>query len=132
MLIPYADNMSICGIDKQAVQVAKDKVVTQLRKMKFRLHEEQDATPVVQALGFEIDGLRGEVGPSHTTRRSSELRFWRCPRPRVSGAAVERVIWHCIHMFMVRREFLSVFRSVYDFKHPKDPDSQFIDYIVKN
>ena len=50
MLIPYADNMNICGIDKQAVQVAKDKVVTQLRKMKFRLHEEQDATPVVQAL----------------------------------------------------------------------------------
>ena len=63
MLIPYADNMNICGIDKQAVQVAKDKVVTQLRKMKFRLHEEQDATPVVQALGFEIDGLRGEVRP---------------------------------------------------------------------
>ena len=124
VLIPYADNMNICGIDKQAVQVAKDKVVTQLRKMKFRVHEEQDATPVVQALGFEIDGLRGEVRPIPYKREKLRTTLlWLSTRPRVSGAAVERVIGHCIHMFMVRREFLSVFRSVYDFKqaHYKNP-----------
>ena len=124
VLIPYADNMNICGINKQAVQDAKDRVVKQLRQVKFRVHEEQDATPVVQALGFEIDGLRGEVRPLPYKREKLRTTLlWLATRPRISGAAVERVIGHCVHMFMVRREFLSVFRSVYDFKqaHYKSP-----------
>ena len=124
LLIPYADNLNVCGIDKESVQHAKEVVVEHLRKLNFRVHEEQDASPVVQALGFEINGKLGLVSP--IARKRDRLRLvllWLSSRPRVSGAAIERVIGHCIHMFMLRREFLSVFRSMYDFKmaHYKHP-----------
>ena len=117
VLIPYADNLNVCGTDREAVQNAKQKVVKHLRELNFRIHEEQDATPVVQALGFEVNGDLGIVRP--IARKRERLRLvllWLSTRPRISGASVERVIGHCIHMFMVRREFLSIFRAMYDFK----------------
>ena len=51
------------------------------------------------------------------------MLLWLATRPKVSGKAVERIIGHCVHIFMLRREFLSVFRAVYDFKlaHYKHP-----------
>ena len=69
---------------------------------------------MVQALGFVLDGERGEVRPIEAKREKlRSTLLWLSTRPRVSGKAVERVIGHCIHMFMLRRELLSIFRLVY-------------------
>ena len=71
---------------------------------------------MVQALGFVL-GEKGEVRPIEVKREKLRLTLhWLSTRPRVSGKVVERVIGHCIHMFTLRREMLSMFRSVYDFK----------------
>ena len=64
----------------------------------------------IKALGF----IR-HPRPEKRDRVVLALR-WLSSRPRVTGRVIERVIGHCIHMMMLRREFLSVFRSVYDFK----------------
>ena len=117
ILIPYADNMNVVGVDRQRVQDTKDKIAERLRDVGFIVHEEQEAVSSVQALGFIIDGARGEVRP--IPLRLEKLRLaliWLSNRPRVSGRIVERIVGHCVHMFMLRRELLAVFRSMYDFK----------------
>ena len=124
VLIPYADNMNDCGIDSARVQHAKDCVAERLREVGFRVHEEVQATTRAQALGFIIDGERGQVQPIPARRGKVRLALlWLAGRPRVSGRSIERVIGHCIHLFMLRRELLSIFRSVYDFRtaHYKAP-----------
>lgn len=117
IVVPYADNLNVLGTCKQDVQRVKDAAVSQLRRVGFRVHEEEDAMPKAKALGFIIDGVRGRIHPVPEKRDKiiSALR-WLAQRPRVSGHALERIIGRCIHLFMLRREFLSLFRSVYDFK----------------
>ena len=38
-------------------------------------------------------------------------------RPRVTGKAIERILGHAVHLCMLRREVLSMFRCLYDFVH---------------
>ena len=117
VIIPYADNLNVCGVDQHRVQESKNKVVQQLRSVGFRIHEEEDASPVAQALGFILDGERGEVRPIPLKRDKLRLvLLWLGSRPKVCGKSLERVIGHSIHLFMLRRELLSIFRAVYDFK----------------
>ena len=92
------------------MQEIKDKAVARLRQVGFRVHEEEDASTRAKALGFMIDGKRCRVTPV------PEKRDRVSARPTVSGRVIERIVGHCVHFFMLRREFLSVFRSVYDFK----------------
>ena len=42
VIIPYADNLNVCGTGQQAVQAPKDKVAQQLRSVGLRFHEEED------------------------------------------------------------------------------------------
>ena len=117
LLVPYADNLNILGIDKQAVQQAKDQIVSHLQQLGFRTHEEQDSELNAEALGFLLDGRSGRVLPRPRKRdRTRKVLLWLAKQPKVSGRMLERVIGHCIHFFMLRRECLSIFRSVYDFK----------------
>ena len=117
VMIPYADNLNVCGTCKDSVQRAKDKVVQRLRDVGFRVHEEEDAALNAQALGFIIDGERGQVHPIPARRDRVRLcLLWLANRPKVSGRALERIIGHCVHLFMLRRDLLAIFRSVYDFK----------------
>ena len=117
VLIPYADNLNVCGTDMAAVQDTKDRVVKRLREVGFRVHEEEDAALHAQALGFILDGERGQVHPIPARRDRVRLGLlWLANRPKVTGKAIERIIGHCVHLFMLRRELLSIFRSVYDFK----------------
>ena len=121
VIIPYADNLTVCGTDKNTVQQTKDKVVRHLRSVGFRVHEEEDAFSVAQALGFILDGERGAIPLKRHKLRL--VLLWLSTRPKVSGKAIERVVGHAIHLFMLRRAFLSIFRAVYDFKmaHYKHP-----------
>ena len=117
IVIPYADNLNVIGINKQDVQNIKDKAVARLRQVGFRVHEEEDASTTAKALGFIIDGdqLRVHPVPEKRDKVISVLR-WLSQRPKVTGKCIERIVGHCIHFFMLKRELLSIFRSVYDFK----------------
>ena len=83
----------------------------------FITHEEQSADTRAEALGFLVDGQGGRIWPRpHKRERARKVLLWLAKQPKVSGQMIERVIGHCIHFFMLRRECLSVFRAVYDFK----------------
>lgn len=117
ILVPYADNLSVIGVNAQAVQETKEKIIKHLRKIGFRTHEEEDATTKAESLGFVIDGIAGEVYPKPNKREKvRKILLWLASQPKVSGRMIERVIGHCIHFFMVKRELLSIFRALYDFK----------------
>eukprot|EP00435_Cladocopium_sp_Y103_P026023 s1915_g6.t1 len=116
-LVPYADNLNIVGCSKEAVQQAKQSIVTHLESLGFRIHEEQEAECTAEALGFYIDGRRGRVYPKpEKLHKVRTTLLWLSRCPRVTGKMIERIIGHCIHFCMLRRELLSIFRAVYDFK----------------
>lgn len=117
ILVPYADNLNVVGVDKQEVQEIKARIVRHLQSLGFRIHEEQDALPHAESLGFFLDGKTGKVFPKPAKVKKVQVVLdWLAKSPRVSGKMIERAIGHCIHFCMLRRELLSVFRAVYDFK----------------
>ena len=63
ILIPYADNLNVAGIDECRVQLIKNQIVAELRRVGFRVHEEMEASCLAQSLGFLIDGERGIISP---------------------------------------------------------------------
>ncbi|CAE7219985.1 ANK1 [Symbiodinium sp. CCMP2592] len=88
VLIPYADNMNVCGIDAVRVQWAKDCVANRLREVGFRVHEEENASTRAQALGFIIDGERGQVQPIPARRDKVRLALlW------LAGIGMCREMW---------------------------------------
>lgn len=116
VLLPYADNLNVAGVNPARVQEIKDVIVQKLRKTGFRVHEELDATSAAQSLGFYIDGVGGVVQPIPARLQMVIKAFsWLSRRPRVKGRAVEKLIGHAVHFCMLRRDLLSIFRSLYDF-----------------
>ena len=117
LLIPYADNLNIVSIDKQKVQNMKNVITDHMNSIGFITHEEQSAETRAEALGFLVDGQGGRILPRpHERDRARKVLLWLARQPKVNGQMIERVIGHCIHFFMLRRECLSVFRAIYDFK----------------
>ncbi|CAK9012348.1 unnamed protein product [Durusdinium trenchii] len=116
VLIPYADNLNVAGTCQAAVQRTKDCIVHRLRQHGFRVHEETEASTLAQSLGFLVDGERHCITPIPERWEKVLQAFgWLARRPRVSGKAVERLLGHAVHFAMLRRELLSIFRSLYDF-----------------
>eukprot|EP00438_Fugacium_kawagutii_P003956 Skav200396 [mRNA] locus=scaffold1919:156792:162160:- [translate_table: standard] len=116
ILIPYADNLNVAGLNPERVQETKDAVVAALRGHGFRVHEELDASDCAQSLGFLVDGASGIVQPVPEKLHKVRQAFrWLAGRPRVRGREVERLLGHATHLMMLRRELLSIFRSLYDF-----------------
>lgn len=52
--------------------------------------------------------------PQKVSKVIAALR-WLQRRPRITGKFIEKIIGHCVHFFLLRRELLSVFRSLYQF-----------------
>ena len=116
VLIPYADNLNVAGTDQQRVQQVKEEIVARLRHHGFRVHEETEATTLAQSLGFLIDGEQLCITPiPDRWTKVLQVFGWLATRPRVNGKAVERLLGHAVHFAMLRRELLSIFRSLYDF-----------------
>ena len=116
ILIPYADNLNVAGTNMEKVQQTKDRIVARLRSLGFRVHEELDAQPLAQSLGFLIDGKTGVITPvPERLSKICKVFAWMSRRPRVTGRAVERLVGHAIHICLLRRELLSIFRNLYDF-----------------
>ena len=116
IMIAYADNLNIAGISKEKVQSAKDGAVSHLRQCGFVVHEELDAVSSANSLGFHVDGISGRVSPipAKLGKIVAALR-WLSKDPKISGKFVEKIIGHCIHFMMLRRELLAIFRSLYQF-----------------
>lgn len=116
IMLAYADNLNVVGTDCEAVQRAKDSAVAHLRSLGFVIHEELDATSSANSLGFFIDGVAGRVSPipQKVSKVIAALR-WLQRRPRITGKFIEKIIGHCVHFFLLRRELLSVFRRLYQF-----------------
>ena len=116
IMLAYADNLNVVGTDCEEVQRAKDAAVAHLRSLGFVIHEELDATSSANSLGFFIDGVAGRVSPipQKVSKVIAALR-WLHRRPRITGKFIEKIIGHCVHFFLLRRELLSVFRSLYQF-----------------
>ena len=116
VLVPYADNLNVCGLDQHEVQRTKEVVVRHLQALGFRTHEELDATTRAVSLGFLIDGDAGLVLPQpDKLDKICQVFQWLSTRPRVAGRDVERLLGHAVHIAMLRRELLSIFRALYDF-----------------
>lgn len=50
LLMPYADNLNIAGVDERRVQEAKDAAVRRLRQVGLLVHEELEACTTAQSL----------------------------------------------------------------------------------
>ncbi|CAE7255770.1 hmgA [Symbiodinium natans] len=131
LLIPYADNLNVCGTNQAAVQSAKDKVVEQLRSVGFRVHEEEDASLRVQALGFVIDGEKGEVHPIAARRDKdiaaaliltcyADLRKPWCPTITASDASLSGTAVAALTVESGQVQTIGVCREMWRFKS-KDP-----------
>eukprot|EP00439_Symbiodinium_sp_Y106_P051618 s792_g6.t2 len=116
VILPYADNLNVAGPNQDKVQAAKDGAVSRLRGLGFIVHEEMDATDVAQSPGFLIDGKRGIVSPIPERLQKVILCFkWLSRRPRVTTKSMQKLLGHAVHFMMLRRELLSIPRSLYDF-----------------
>ena len=116
IIIPYADNLNVAGIDEQRVQQVKNKIVDRLREIGFRVHEELEACSIGQSPGFLVDGAKGVVTPIPERVHKVRLALdWLARQPWVTGKQVERLIGHCVHFMLLRGELLSIFRAMYDF-----------------
>ena len=117
-LIVYADNLNVLGTNEMKVQEVKDVIVQKLRSVNFIVHEELDAVSIAQSLGFLIDGEKGIISPIPERLDKVLAAFrWLARRPKISGQALERLMGHTIHLCLLRRELLSVFRALYDFMY---------------
>ncbi|CAE8608177.1 unnamed protein product [Polarella glacialis] len=95
VLLPYADNLNVAGIDRARVQAANDAAVARLREVGLIVHEETDASSMVQSLGFIIDGEVGSVRPAPEKLAKVIAAFrWLTHRPRVTGKMIEKLIGH--------------------------------------
>ncbi|CAK0874147.1 unnamed protein product, partial [Prorocentrum cordatum] len=114
--LPYCDNHATGAGSPELADGARIAVARQLTADGFAVHEEEDASLWAESLGFAIDGLTGEVGP--TAKRATRLAAagrWLARRPRVTGVMLERFLGHCTFQLMGERSLLSIFGSCYRF-----------------
>ncbi|CAK0877082.1 unnamed protein product, partial [Prorocentrum cordatum] len=82
----------------------------------FSLPPVVEATDVFTSLGRLIDGASGRVfSRPERSERLRQASLWLEQRPRVTGGEVERYVGHLIDHLMLKRELLSILRSLYDF-----------------
>lgn len=116
VIIPYADNLNVCGTNEASVQQIKETIVSHLRGLGFRVHEELDSSCRAQSLGFLIDGSAGVVTPIPEKLQKVRAAFgWLSRRPRVNGKAIEKLVGHATHFMLLRRELLCIFHATYRF-----------------
>lgn len=116
VIIPYADNLNVCGTNEASVQQTKEIIVSHLRGLGFRVHEELDSSCRAQSLGFLIDGSAGVVTPIPEKLQKVRGAFrWLSRRPRVNGKSIEKLVGHATHFMLLRRELLRIFHATYRF-----------------
>ena len=116
MVLAYADNLNVAGIDREKVQHVKDLTVARLRSKGFSVHEEVDATTDVISLGYRVFGKAGIVcGSERKIRLIRQTAAWLETRPQVRGKDIEVFLGHLIQIMLLHRGFLSILRNLYDF-----------------
>ena len=116
VVLAYADNLNVAGIDREKVQHVKDLTVARLRSKGFSVHEEVDATTDVISLGYRVFGKAGIVcGSERKIRLIRQTAAWLETRPQVRGKDIEVFLGHLIQIMLLHRGFLSILRNLYDF-----------------
>ena len=114
LVLAYADNGNFLHVKARVAQEGKDAAVQQLRASGLLVHEEVDATRVVNALGVTVDGARGRVV-------GTQKRVWRLRmalqhlfrHPFASGRQLEVLVGHLTFLFLIERKLLSLLSAVY-------------------
>ncbi|CAK0801113.1 unnamed protein product, partial [Prorocentrum cordatum] len=115
-LLPYCDNINVIGTDPVKCNVLMHQICDAWRKHGVQIHEVVEATDVFTSLGRLIDGASGRVfSRPERPERLRQASLWLEQRPRVTGREVERYVGHLIDHLMLKRELLSILRSLYDF-----------------
>ncbi|CAK0898069.1 unnamed protein product, partial [Prorocentrum cordatum] len=115
-LLPYCDNINVIGTDPVRCNVLMHQICDAWRKHGVQIHEVVEATDVFTSLGRLIDGASGRViSRPERSERLRQASLWLEQRPRVTGREVERYVGHLIDHLMMKRELLSILRSLYDF-----------------
>ena len=101
-ILPYCDNLNVCGFNPQLVLFTKDTIDAHMRKLGFLVHEEIGPSTIHTSLGRKVDGASGMVqaGPKRQERlRLTLLALER--RPRVTGRQVEHILGHIVYHFLL-------------------------------
>eukprot|EP00435_Cladocopium_sp_Y103_P007924 s2848_g2.t1 len=113
--MPYCDNIHSISMDPGTCNAGKQKIVGELARLGFAIHEEEDAALTFETLGGEVDGVAGEV-------RMTRRRAWAVIRAfeyvadhPVSPATIQRLLGHAMFFSTLNRNGMAVFRKLYDF-----------------
>ena len=113
---PYCDNVSIIGLDKEAVSQDLRRLVAAFAAAGFTMHGISAASTVGTPLGCFFSGDTLEVGAK--LDRAWALKqslLWLACGQWVTGKQIERIIGHYVVGAFYERLGLSVFRAVYTF-----------------
>ena len=114
-LLPFCDNINVVGTDLSC-NIQLNRICSAWKEHGVLIHEVVEATAVFTSLGRLIDGSSGRVfSRPERTERLRQASLWLEQRPRVTGREVERYVGHLIDHIMLKREILSILRSLYDF-----------------
>ena len=113
---PYVDNANVMGIGAGSVSRRLKAVTDELDRLGLKWHEFTDEAVVFEMLGVIIDGRSHRV--YHKPRR-----VWRLYlavqeivlMKKLSSRQMRVVLGHFMHLFMLLRPAISVFRACYDF-----------------
>ena len=120
----YVDNFFCIGPNRAQVEAVTRGVDAELRKAGLPTHEQAWAASEADLIGWHLDGRQKQVKPTARRAKRCQLAIVRlCESHRVCPKDVERVVGHCSFLALLRREFLSIFRSVYAFinRFPHSP-----------
>ena len=111
--LPYCDHFAAAATSPSRADGVREKVTAHLEDASFQVHEVEPAALWADSLGFGIDGLSGELGPSlkrawrvratcdwllrHRRRLTGRqlARFFGCLPPASSGS---EGCWACRHL----------------------------------
>ena len=112
----YVDNFLLASHDPRQLGVVQSKHTACMNQLGLRIHEIAEPSTSITFAGLEFDGS------AHTIRVSTS-RVWKLRLGidhllscfRVHGKSLEIVMGHLTWAALSRREFLSIFNSVYKF-----------------
>lgn len=113
--MPYCDNIHSISMDPESCNFGKQKIVNELARLGFTIHEEEDAAVSFQTLGGEVDGAAGEVRMTRQRAWTLIRAFEYVAEHPVSPSTIQRLLGHAMFFSTLNRNGMAVFRKLYDF-----------------
>lgn len=113
--MPYCDNIRSLSLDQGECNQGKDRIVGELSRLGFSIHEEEDASFYFHTLGGFIDGDKGEVRMTQQRAWNLIQAFEHIAVNPTSPDTVQRLLGQAMFFSTLNRSGMSVFRKLYDF-----------------